>query len=164
MPESNMRLIVLSWFFTIALLISVAAAGEMREIELTDGSTITGEVESLKSGVYTIKSDSLGTIRIEDSKIRAIRTKSSVPASKVLSGTSSSAERAKDLQNKMTGDKEIMVLIQSLQNDPDFKKILEDPEIMKAIQEGNFTALAADSRIKKLMNNPTVKEIEKKVN
>jgi hypothetical protein len=164
MPESNMRLIVLSWFFTISLLISVAAAGEMREIELTDGSTITGEVESLKSGVYTIKSDSLGTIRIEDAKIRAIRAKSSVPSGRGISGSSGTAESVKDLQRKMTGDKEIMVLIQSLQNDPDFKKILEDPEIMKAIQDGNFTALAADSRFKKLLNNPTVKEIEKKVN
>jgi hypothetical protein len=128
-----------------------------------DGSTITGEVESLKSGVYTIKSESLGTIRIEDSKIRAIRTKSSVPAGRVVSGSSGTAEGVKDLQSKMTGDKEIMVLIQSLQNDPDFNKILEDPEIMKALQEGNFTALAADFRIKKLLNNPTVKEIEKKV-
>ncbi len=158
-----MRLIVLSWFVTVALLISVAAAGNVREIELTDGSTITGEVQSLTNGVYTIKSDSLGTIRIEDSKIRAIRAKSSVPVGRAVSGSSSTTGGMKDLQDKMAGDKEIMALIQSLQNDPDFQKILEDPEIMKVIQEGNFTALAADPRIKKLLNNPTVKEIENKV-
>ncbi len=155
-----MRFIALSWFLTVVLLISVAAAGEVREIELTDGSTIAGEVQSLNNGVYTIKSDSLGTIRIEESKIRAIRAKSSVPAGRAVSGSSSTTSGVKNLQDKMTGDQEIMALIQSLQNDPDFQKILEDPEIMKAIQEGNVTALAADPRIRKLLDNPTVKEIE----
>ena len=30
-------------------------------------------------------------------------------------------------------DKEIMGMIQSLQNDPEFQKVLEDPEMMKAV-------------------------------
>jgi hypothetical protein len=63
----------------------------------------------------------------------------------------------------MTSDKEIMSMIQSLRNDPDFKKILEDPEIMKAVQAGDVPALMANPRFMKLMNNATVKEIEKKV-
>ncbi len=157
-----MRPIMLCWFLTVVL-ISVAAAGELREIELIDGSTITGEVQSLNNGVYTIKSESLGTIRIEDSKVRAIRAKSAVPARGAVSGVPGTAGGVKGLQEKMTGDRETMSLIQSLQNDPDFKKILEDPEIMKAVQEGNFTALTADPRIRKLLDNPTVQEIEKKV-
>ncbi len=157
-----MRHIMLCWFLT-AVLINVAAAGELREIELIDGSTITGEVQSLNNGIYTIKSESLGTVRIEDSKVRAIRVKSETPAGRAVSRESGTAGGVKDLQEKMTGDRETMSLIQSLQNDPDFKKILEDPEIMKAVQEGNFAALAADPRIRKLLDNPTVQDIEKKV-
>ncbi len=163
LPEIVMRTILLSCLLLIFFQVRVAASGEVREIELIDGTTITGEVQSLQAGVYTIKSDSLGIIKIEDSKVRAIRPKSAVPAGKPGSGKAATEGGVKDLQQKMMSDKEIMGLIESLQNDPDFKKILEDPEIMKAVQEGNIPALTADPRIMQLLNNPTVREIEKKV-
>jgi hypothetical protein len=54
-------------------------------------------------------------------------------------------------------------LIQSLQNDPEFKQLLEDPEFMKAVKAGDLAAISADPRFVKLMNNPTVREIQKKV-
>ena len=63
----------------------------------------------------------------------------------------------------MTGDKEIMALIQSLQDSPEFKQILEDPEIMKAVNDGDIAALTANPRFMKLLDNATVQEIEKKV-
>ncbi len=160
-----MRLMILSWFLLLSLSYLTASAGEVREIELTDGSTITGEVLSLSSGIYTIKSDILGTLRIEETKIRAIRA--TLPPASNGGGLASSATvstgEMKSLQAKMLSDKEIMSLIQSLENDPDFKKILDDPEIMKAVNEGDFAALSANPRFMKLLNNTTVKEIEKKV-
>ncbi len=158
-----MRNSILGWFLLVSLQISVAAAGEVRQIELTDGTVIKGEVQSLQGGVYTIKSDSLGTIKIEDSKIRTIRDKSSSPAGGASPANANTGGELSGLQNKMANDKEIMGMIQSLQDDPEFKKILEDPEMIKALQEGNITALTSDPRIMKLLNNPTVKEIEKKV-
>jgi hypothetical protein len=150
-----MRLLIVSLLFVLALSLHIAHAGEIREIELTDGSTITGEVVSLSGGTYTIKSDTLGTIKLEESKIRAIRAKSS--------GTNAvSTGEIKTLQQKMMSDAEIMTLIQSLQNDPDFKKALEDPEIMKAINAGDIAALTANPQFMKLLNNETVREIQKK--
>lgn len=150
-----MRLRLLSFPLLFLLFVQNAAAGEIRVIELTDGSTITGEVSSLNNGVYIIKSDSLGTIKLEESKIRAIRSKTS--------GTNAaSVQETRALQEKMLSDKEIMGLIQSLQNDPDFKKALEDPEIMKAINEGDVAALTANPAFMKLLNNATVKEIRNK--
>ncbi len=160
-----MRPLILSWFLLLSLSCLTASAGEVREIELTDGSTISGEVLSLSNGIYTIKSDSLGTLRIEETKIRAIRAKlpptsnGAVPAG----GATAPTGEMKSLQEKMLSDKEIMGLIQSLRDDPDFKKILEDPEIMKAVNEGDIAALSANPRFMKLLNNATVKEIEKKV-
>jgi len=114
--------------FTLSLLFLVVvhhAAGAMKVIELTDGSRITGEVSSVNKGIYTIRSDSLGTVTIEESKIRAVRSKSS--------GINDvSVQETRALQEKMLSDEEIMALIESLRHDPDFKKALEDPEIMKA--------------------------------
>lgn len=138
------------------------SAGELREIELKDGSILTGEVLSLSNGIYTIKSDSLGALRLEESTVRAIRSKSpSGSASPAQSGGANG--EVKSLQERMMGDQEIMGLIQSLQNDPEFKKMLEDPEIMKAVNAGDVAALTANPKFMKLMNNATVQEIQKKV-
>ena len=52
-------------------------AAETQEIELTDGSVITGEVVSLSGGIYTIRSAALGTLRLEASKISVIRLRGS---------------------------------------------------------------------------------------
>ena len=151
-----MRLIRMFFPLFFLLFVQNVAAGELQVIELNDGSTIAGEVLSLANGVYTVKSDSLGTIKLEASKIRTIRTKSS--------GTmSASPQEMKALKEKMLSDNEIMVLIQSLQNNPDFKKALEDPEILKAVSEGDVSALTANSQFMKLLNNATVKKIEEKV-
>src|SRR5271169_2617239 len=150
-----MRLILLSFPLLFFFFVQNTAAGEVRVIELTDGSIITGEVSSLNNGVYIIKSESLGTIKLEESKIRAIRSKSS-------DTNASPSQKTSGLQEKMLSDKEIMGLILSLQNDPDFKKALEDPVIMKAVNNGDISALTANPEFMKLLNNATVKEIQQK--
>jgi len=137
------------------LLAGSATAGELREIQLSDGSVVSGEVLSLSGGIYTIKSDTLGTLRLEESKVRVIRPKSS-PQDNAGGDT-------KSLQEKMMSDQEIMGLIPSLQNDPEFKKIMEDSELMKAVAAGDIAVLMADPRFMKLLSNPTVQEIQKKV-
>ena len=150
-----MRLIRVCFLLFLLFFVQNAAASEIQLIELTDGSTISGEVLSLANGVYTIKSGSLGTVKLEASKIRAIHAKSS-------STKAASSQEKKALEEKMLNDKEIMALILSLQNDPDFKKVLEDPVIMKAVNEGDISALTANPQFMKLLNNTTVKEIQQK--
>jgi len=138
-------------------------AGEIRAVELKDGSVVTGEVVSLTNGKYTIHSSSLGTVLIEESKVRVIRP---VAAPAPVNSGAPSDNRTEDvraLQDKMMNDKEIMSKIQSLQNDPEFMKILEDPEVMKAVTSGDTAALMANPQFLKLMNNSTVRDIEQKV-
>ena len=139
-----------------------AHAGEVREIDLSDGSVINGEVLSLRNGIYTVRSDTLGIVKLEESKVRAIRPRSPASGSQPAQSGISSGQ-AQSLQQKMMSDQEIMGLIQSLKNDPEFQKILEDPEIMKAVNAGDVSALAANPKFMKLLNNATVQEIEKKV-
>ena len=157
----------ISLMLVAGLLLGTAYATEIKDVELKDGSIITGEVVALSNGIYTIKSDILGTIKLEDTKVRAIREKSSastaVAVPHVLQAQSNTAGEVQSLQQKMMNDKEIMSLVQSLQNDPEFKKLLEDPKIMNAVNSGDVAALSADPRFMKLMNNPTVREIQGKV-
>ena len=154
-----MKLVLIIVMLLMLPLSGSLLAGETKEIELTDGSVITGEVLSLNSGVYTIRTGSLGTLKIDDAKVRAIR-----PQGASSSRPSGPSTEAKSLQEKMMSDQEIMRLIPSLQNDPDFKKIMEDPELMKAVAAGDIAVLMADPRFMKLLSNPTVREIQKKVN
>ncbi len=71
--------------------------------------------------------------------------------------------QVKSLEQKMMSDQEVMNRIQSLQNDPEFQKILQDPEIMKAVNSNDVAALMANPQFMKLLQHPTVQEIEKKV-
>ncbi len=158
-----MRIFILCWFLMLALSFRNATGGELRELDMFDGSTITGEVQSLSNGIYTIKSESLGIIKIEASKIRAIHAISSSGGVGAGSDKGNPSGQIQSLQEKMLSDREIMSLIQTLQNDPEFKKALEDPEIMKAVNAGDVAALLTNPRFMKLLNNITVKEIGEKV-
>jgi len=138
------------------------SAGEVKIIELSDGGVIAGEVLSLANGVYTIRTNAMGTVTVPDSKIRAIRSKE--PASSSPAGTSSvSAGEIKALTDKMMADQDVMSMIESLKDDPEFAAVLQDPEIMAAIESGNTAALLANPKFLKLLNNATVQGIQKKV-
>ena len=135
-----------------------SSAAEIKEIELNDGSVITGEVLSLTGGVYTIRTGSLGTLKIDDAKVRSIR-----PQGSSSSRPSGQASDVKNLQSKMMSDQEVMGMIQSLKDDPQFTKILEDPEIMNAVSTGDMAALMANPKFLQLLQNPTVRDIQQKV-
>jgi hypothetical protein len=64
------------------------------------------------------------------------------------------------LKNLM-GDPELMQKVQKLAEDPEFIAILDDPQIRKAIEDGNFLALSRHPKIWGLLNHPTVKGIAK---
>ena len=160
--EMPMRWIFLHACLVLILVAGSAAAGEVREIEMNDGSIISAEVLSLAGGVYTVRSASLGTIKLEESKVRAIRSRPAEDGTKKGEQPPSSGE-LRSIQDKMLSDKEIMGMIQSLQDDPGFKKILEDPDMMKAVNSGDITTLMANPEFMKLLNNATVQDIQKKV-
>jgi hypothetical protein len=150
-----MKLFILI-FIVIAAAAPLVHGAEIREIELTDGSVITGEIVSLSGDVYTVRSATLGMIQIEESKVRTIRKK------RATGTAGDSAGQIKSLQDKMLNDPEIMPMIQALQNDPDFQTILQDPEIMKAVQNGDLITLMGNPQFMRLLNKQTVQEIKNK--
>jgi hypothetical protein len=156
----------LACWLTLALVLMLAAAAwanELREIELTDGSVLSGEILSLNNGVFTIRTRTLGVITIAESKVRTIREQPVAGEAAAGPGSGGLSAQARAMQGKMMSDQEIMGLILSLQDDPEFQKILADPEVMGAVSAGDITALTANPRFMQLMNNPTVKKIQRKV-
>lgn len=162
----------------VSLLFSLVGQGfaaEPAEINLRDGSVIRAEVISLQDGLYTLKSETLGTIIIEQSRISSIKMGSGDPAGK-QGGTPSSItpnvapQTAPDItaqintmREAMMGDQSIMNKLSSLTNYPDVMRAAQDPEIMKDVVSGDVTALMSNDKFMQLLNNPTIQEIIKKV-
>ena len=151
--------------FLLVILCSSVSAGELREIELLDGSVICAEIVSFSDAIYTLKSVSLGTIKINESKIRLIRLKSHSPTSGELVSPSkaSISNELQALQKLMINDKEIMNAILSLLNDPDFQKILQDPVIINAVNSSDIDTLISNPKFMKLLGNPKIQEIKREV-
>ena len=135
-------------------------AGELKEIVLTDGSTIVGELVSLTNGIYTIKTATLGELKVEDARVEIIRNNSGRLEG---AGNDSVQQEILAVQQKMIADESVIQLILALQNDPDFQDVLQDESIMKAISSGDFNALMSNPKIVKLMNNSSVQEIKRKL-
>lgn len=138
----------------------VVHAGELREIVLIDGSVIVGELVSLTKGVYTIKTASLGALKVEDARIKAIRNTSGGMAGSVKA---SGQQEIMAIQQDMIADGSIIQLILALQSDPDFQEALQDESIMMAINSGDLNALMTNPKIVKLMEKSSVQEIKRKL-
>jgi len=129
-----MRLSVIFALIVVGALTSNVSAGGIGEAELIDGSVICGEIVSSEGGIYTLKSNTLGIVKIEESKIRAIRSKPSLETNTKKRDTmpDSAEAQVQVLQQLLLGDQEILRMILSLLNDPDIQGILEDPSIIEA--------------------------------
>ena len=152
-------------FFILIFLSSGVYAGEFSEIGLIDGSTIYGEILSFNDGSYTVKSSSLGTIKVAESDIREIRVQSANTKNREYAspGNSSISPEVQALQTYMQNNQEIMAIIFSLQNDPDFQEIMSDPGILNAVNSGDIAALISNPKFMSLLNNHKIQEIQKKL-
>ena len=162
MKRTHIILIFLTMLLAIS--ISTAHAGEPVEVELIDGSTVYGEIVSLKNGVYTIDSDSMGSVKISKSKIRAIRFRSRGVKTDV-GENSQKSDKSSDIQGiqkSLLADEDIFKIILSLQDDPKIQEILNDPETMKAVQSGDLQSLMSNPKFMELLNHPKIKAINKK--
>jgi len=149
----------------MGFLISTGAAGELGQVELIDGSVICGEIVSSEGGIYTLKTSTLGTVRIEESSIRAIRfgPPAKVKGKEQAFRTTATEAQVHVLQQLMMGDPEIIRMIFTLLNDPDVQGILEDPSIIEAVNAGDIEALTSNPKFMKLLENPTIQDITGKI-
>jgi hypothetical protein len=131
-------------------------AGPTQRIELHDGSVIQGEVLSFNGSVYTIHGASLGTITVPASRVRTIH---------MGSASSSLTEKPeyRDLQQGILGSPDTLNMILGLQSDPDVQAVLQDAELMKAVQAGDLERLLANPKFLRLLENPRVQDIGKRV-
>jgi len=143
----------------LLLMTALISQADQRIIELKDGSRIQASIILLSNGVYTIRSDALGQIKLDESQVEAIYSAGS--SNKPAAPTDLSLE---NIQSTILGDQSLMGSILNLQDDPDVRAVLNDPEVMNAVRRMDLELLRNHPKIKRLMNNSKVKEIQYKVN
>lgn len=146
--------------FTLACATCAQAAPT---IELADGSRIQGDVKGLHDGVYTIVSPTLGTVHIAEANIVRIvyggRSDGSAPIAVAPSNNAALASQALQLQAQIAADPADMQAILGLQNDPQILAILSDPQIVQAIERGDYAGLINNPKIQALENNAHLKQV-----
>ena len=156
---------LISALIIVGVLISTGAAGELGQVELIDGSVICGEIVSSEGGIYTLKTSTLGTVRIEESNIRTIRfeTPGNAKGKENAFRRPTPEAQVHVLQQLMMGDPEIIRMIFTLLKDPDVQGLLQDPSIIEAVNAGDIEALTSNSKFMKLLENPTIQDITGKI-
>lgn len=141
----------------LSLIAAVAAeAGQLQDIELSDGSVVRAEVVSMDNGIYVLRSESLGRIEMPAAKISSISSGKAAQQSNAVSPTTVQID---GIRKSIINDPEAMNKIQSLQGDPVVQNILNDADTMRAISAGDLGTLMNDPKIKALMQHSTVQEL-----
>jgi hypothetical protein len=120
--------------------------------------------------------DSAGTIHFSDSlaEVPASYRKSAKPlgintsagssaTSSVPSQSSNDFSGVAALKDRMLQDQGVMEQIRALQNDPEMQALLSNPDIIRAVQSGDYSVLVNNPAFLRLLNNPRVKEIGKRM-
>ncbi len=68
------------------------------------------------------------------------------------------------LKEQMLNDEGVMALISAMQGDPEMRSLLSDPAVVNAVQAGDVASLMANPAFLKILDDPRVKEIEKRLN
>jgi len=149
-------------FLFLWIVPSSSHAGVVSQIKLLDGSVIQAEIISFSNGVYKLRSKSLGTISVAEDRVQSIR-----PNKSQISGTPAQLETAdppvgqkvQGLQQKLTSDPKTMEMLLDLGNDPSMIGVLNDKDLMRAIQQGNLSTVIKNPKIQKLMKSKAVGDV-----
>ena len=151
-----------SIFLLLWVVSSASHAGVVSQIKLVDGSVIQAEIISFSNGVYKLRSEMLGTLSIAEDRVQSIRpNKSQTPEmlEKLESSDPSVGKKVQGLQQKLASDPKTMEMLLDLGNDPSMIGVLNDKDLMRAIQQGNLSTVIKNPKIQKLMKSKAVGEV-----
>jgi hypothetical protein len=143
-------------YVAFALVPALACAAR---IELTDGTVIIGEPVGLSQGRYTIETPALGRIQVEAARVRSIRKDSTAGTA-----TPSISQGEIDaLQRRIAASPGLMQAITALQNDPQIRAALNDPEFMSLLMARDLDGLQRNPRFRALLSNPVLRSLVNKL-
>lgn len=151
------------------LLTSLSSADtSQRKIILKDGSLIIGTVTKMENGVYTVVSEHLGEMQINDQDIANIQSGND---NVLVNDTSSNNENTQSsnlktqvqaMQGTILSDPEMMKDIMGLMDDPEIQTLLTDKAFVSDVTSMDQNKMQNNDKIQALMNNPKMKKLMEK--
>ena len=182
---------IFSLFFFLLSVSGLSLAASPKVITLSDGSVIKGEIIKMDKGIYTIKTENLGEVQVEEEKVISISAQAQTiiqkgvdnttsqgsqnsslkdqaqSTQKAVASTSSQSSSFKDqaqqIQGQVMGNQEIMGKIQSLLDDPQIKQIISDPNLLKDIMTYDEETIRNNANVQQLLNNPRIQNLIKEI-
>ena len=149
-------------FLFLWIVPSSSHAGVRSQVQLLDGTLIQAEIISFSNGVYKLRSESLGTISVAEDRVQSIRpNKSQIPGTPAQLETADPpvGQKVQGLQQKLTSDPKTMEMLLDLRKDPSMIGVLNDKDLMRAIQQGNLSTVIKNPKIQKLMKSKAVGDV-----
>ena len=163
------------------------AAGSSR-ITLNDGTTIYGKVVGMSDGVYKIQTDTMGEINVNSDNVVeiSIGNSSKKPNINIIDGSNNNKQSYPSYSNNnnqksygsdsgnsyATQQQNANTMVQSMMMDENFmnnmmqlstssemQSVLNDPEIMEAIQNGDYEFLMNNPKMNDLMNSSSIQDM-----
>ncbi len=162
------------------------AAGSSR-ITLNDGTTIYGKVVGMSDGVYKIQTDTMGEINVNSDNVVEISSgnSSKKPNIGIIDGSANNnkqsyqnysnnqksynsdsgnsyaaqQQNANTMVQSMMMDENFMNNMMQLSNSSEMQSVLNDPEIMEAIQNGDYEFLMNNPKMNDLMNSSGIQDM-----
>ena len=151
-----------SIFLFLWVVSSASHAGVRSQVQLLDGTLIQAEIISFSKGIYKLRSKSLGVLSIPEEKVQSIHSNQSEdiePLKKPGNEVSPTNLKVQGFKNKLTSDPKTMEMLINLQDDPSMIGVLNDKDLMRAIQQGNLSTVIKNPKIQKLMKSKAVGDV-----
>ena len=154
-----------------------AGDNDLQVITLKDNSVVRAQVTEMSGGFYFAKSPALGDMKIPTGEVVSIHNEataaqsadaSSIPpksetadaqASPGATGLESIRSALSSKVQDLVSTHEGMNAVMDFSRNPDVKAVMNDPQVMKAIQAGDYKALMQSPAMKTLFDNPQTKSL-----
>jgi hypothetical protein len=189
MSMVNCRALLMMLVISSIASVAFAASSPLQRIVLQDKTVLVGRIVEMKNGVYSVQTETLGTINIDADKIVEITSSdrsSESPKIGIIDGSHQrpDTEEAKrpvqpavqksspDSADLSQQQEEVNSQVRSMAMSGDFldsmmnlsessamTDIMQDPEIMDAISRNDYEYLMNSEKMKNLMDSQEIKEM-----
>ena len=160
MPEKMKRVLRrAACLFFLAVFLGVSAAGaegDQKLVRLRDGTVLRGTVVPSASGVFLIKTQSLGEVQVAPDDILSVETLTDAYQE-------DKGRKIQELKSDILGNQEAMASVRQLAENDEIAAIMSDEELQAAIFSLDFEALDQSPKFQAFANHPDVQALVRQI-
>ncbi|MGE5280301.1 MAG: hypothetical protein ACM3L6_06135 [Deltaproteobacteria bacterium] len=164
-PRAAACVLFLSFFWAAVAAGASAGPDEERIVHLKDGTVLRGTLVPDASGVFRIKTSSLGDVRIDPSEIVSVETgaEASAPQEGAAPKKESKEERIEALKGDIMNDQSTMATVKELAANDEVVNLMLDKDLQKAILARDFEAMRQNPNFQAFASRPDVQALVQKI-